>query len=95
MRTCETYTLPREVAIRTVLRLSAALLVSIIVGALAAVVAVEVLPCYWFGSGVEGACAYGVLWTSIVGGLTVAVLSFGYLCYRVLRRGGRTASPPA
>lgn len=57
-----------------------------------AYVAVETLPCHWFGTAFEGACAYGVLWTSIALGLVAAVLSFAYLCYRVLRRRAHPAT---
>lgn len=51
-----------------------------------AYVALETLPCRWFGTGFEGACAYGVLWASIALGLSVAVGLLAYLGYRVLRR---------
>jgi hypothetical protein len=66
------------------------LIASFALGALVAYIALEALPCHWFGTAFEGACAYGVLYTSIGIGLAVAVLAFSYLCYRVLRRSGRT-----
>jgi hypothetical protein len=78
--------------IRTALLLVASLLGSLLFGAVVAYVAVETLPCHWFGTGFEGACADGALWASVGIGLAAAVLSFVYFCYRLLR--GRAASPP-
>ena len=72
--------------IRTFFLLLASLVVSLVLGSVVAYVAIDTLPCHWFGTGFEGACAYGVLWASIAIGLAVAVLLFAYLCYRVLRR---------
>ena len=71
---------------RTALFLLASLVASLVLGTLAAYVAVEILPCHWFGTAFEGACAYGVLWTSIGIGLGVMLLSFAYACVRLWRR---------
>ena len=81
-----------ENAIRTFLFLLAALVVSLIFGLVVACVAIETLPCHWFGTGFEGACAYGALWTSIGIGLSAVVLSFAYLSYRLFRRRGSRTS---
>jgi len=72
--------------------LVASLLVSLLFGAVAAYLAVETLPCRWFGTGFEGACAYGALWASIGIGLAAAVLSFAYFCNRLRR--SRASSLP-
>ena len=66
--------------------ISLSLAISLAFGSMVAYVAMGTLPCRWFGTGFEGACAYGVLWTSIGMGLTAAVVSFAYLVYRVNRR---------
>lgn len=76
----------------TFLRLVGSLLLSLVAGAGIAAVAMSTLPCRWFGTGFEGACAYGVFWASIALGLLGAVVTFGYLAYRVVRR--RPATPP-
>jgi uncharacterized membrane protein YedE/YeeE len=58
-----------EKAIRTFLLLLASLSGSLVFGTAVAYVALETLPCHWFGTGFEGACAYGALWASIGTGL--------------------------
>ena len=80
--------------IRTFLLLLASLVVSLALGAVIAYVALDTLPCHWFGTGFEGACAMGVLWASVASGLVAATLSFAYLCYRLLRRRGNRRSKP-
>ncbi len=85
-------TLLLEDDIRTFLLLLASLVVSLVFGSVVAFVAIETLPCHWFGTAFEGACAYGVLWASIAIGLVAAVLSLAYLGYRVLRRRVRRTS---
>lgn len=72
--------------IRTVFLLLASLVVSLAVGSVATYLAFETLPCHWFGTGFEGACAYGVIWAAIGIGILAAVGLFAYLVYRVLRR---------
>ena len=47
------------------------LIASFALGTLVAYIALEALPCHWFGTAFEGACAYGVLYTSIGIGLAV------------------------
>jgi hypothetical protein len=79
-----------ESDIRKALLLLGSLIASLVVGGLAAAIGFETLPCQWFGTAFEGACAYGVLYTSIAIGLAVAALAFSYLCYRVLGRGGQS-----
>ena len=74
-----------ENTIRTFLSLLAALAVSLVVGSVTAYVALETLPCHWFGPVMEGSCAYGALWAALGLGLLSAVLSLAYLGYRVLR----------
>ena len=55
------------------------LIASFALGALVAYIALEALPCHWFGTAFEGACAYGVLYTSIGIGLAViSVLAASY-----------------
>jgi uncharacterized membrane protein YedE/YeeE len=66
--------------------LVASLLGSLLFGAVVAYVAVETLSCHWFGSGFEGACAYGALWASVGIGIAAAVLVFANFCVRLLRR---------
>lgn len=66
-----------------------ALAASLLAGLAVGYAAMETLPCRWFGSGFEGGCAYGVLWTSIALALAVALLSFGFLVYRIVRRPAR------
>lgn len=75
---------------RTFFYLLASLLASIALGSLATYVAVETLPCHWFGTGFEGACAYGALFASACIGLTVLVLTFSYLCYRMIKKNRAT-----
>lgn len=82
----------KENAIRTFLLLLGSLLLSLILGAVVAYIAVELLPCNWFGTAFEGACAYGVFWTSIILGLIVTGLSFATIGFRVLRRRERELS---
>lgn len=77
---------------KTFLLLVASLLLSLAGGAGIGAVAMSTLPCRWFGTGFEGACAYGVLWASIALGVLGATVSFGYLAYRVGRR--RLVTPP-
>ena len=72
--------------IRIVLLLLASLVVSLVVGSGATYLALETLPCHWFGTGFEGACAYGAIWAAIGIGVLAAVVLFAYLGYRVLRR---------
>lgn len=86
VRRYEIRTIVLEDNIRTFLLLLASLAASLIFGSVVAFVAVETLPCHWFGTGFEGACAHGVVWASLGIGLGAAVLSFAYLCYRVRRR---------
>jgi uncharacterized membrane-anchored protein YhcB (DUF1043 family) len=69
----------------TIIALAASLVAGLAVG----YVAMEILPCRWFGSGFEGGCAYGVLWTSVSLALAVALLSFGFLVYRIFHRRAR------
>lgn len=64
---------------KTFLRLVVSLVLSLVAGAGIAWVAMMTLPCRWFGTGFEGACAYGVIWASIALGFLCAVLAFGYL----------------
>jgi hypothetical protein len=71
---------------RKFLFLLAALLLSVVFGGVVGYIGMETLPCHWFGTGFEGACAYGVLWVSIGTGLAAGILLFACLCYRVLRR---------
>lgn len=66
------------------------LIASLVVGTLAAAIAIETPPCRWFGTAFEGACAYGVFWASIGLGLALSVLAFSYPCDRVLRRGSQS-----
>jgi hypothetical protein len=66
------------------------LIASFALGAPVAYIALEILPCHWFGTAFEGACADGVPWTSIGIGLAVAVFAFSDFCYRMLRRGGQS-----
>jgi len=68
------------------------LIVSVLAASLIAALAVgyaamETLPCRWFGSGFEGSCAYGVLWTSIGLAAAVFLLLFGFLVYRIFSAG--------
>lgn len=76
---------------KTLLLLLGSLVLSLTVGAGIGALAMSTLPCRWFGTAFEGACAYGVLWASIALGLLAAVLSFGVFAYRVVRR--RPAAP--
>ena len=75
-----------EDVIRRIVLLLASLVVSLVFGLAVAYVAIETLPCHWFGTGFEGACAQGVLLASSVIGLVGTILLFASLCYRVLRR---------
>jgi hypothetical protein len=60
-------------------------LLCILLGLGAGYVAMETLPCHWFGSNFEGACGYGVLFAAIGVGFVVLVLSFGILSYLTVR----------
>jgi uncharacterized membrane protein len=74
-----------ENKIRTFLLLLSSLVASLVFGALVAYVAMEALPCHWFGTGFEGACAYGVLYTSLGIGLVSVLLMFAWFCYRLIQ----------
>ncbi len=56
------------------LRIAGVALAALLLGAGAAWLASVVLPCAWFGSSFEGACAYGVMWAAIAIGLGVALV---------------------
>ena len=77
---------------RTFLLLLATLIASLALGVLATYIAIETLPCEWFGTSFEGACAYGALYASFAIGLLVAITLFAWLVYRIMR-GRKKASP--
>lgn len=57
------------------LRIAGVLLAALLLGAGAAWLAITLLPCAWFGSGFEGACGYGAMWTALAIGLGVTLLA--------------------
>lgn len=70
---------------RKFLLIVSSLVVSLIIALVVGYMAMETLPCRWFGSGFEGSCAYGVLWVSIGIAFVLASSLFVYLVYKILR----------
>ena len=46
---------------------------AILISALTGFVALEVLPCSWFGSSFEGACGYGALYFVFIGSILLTI----------------------
>lgn len=77
------------------LRVTGVLLAALLLGAGAAWLAITLLPCAWFGSGFEGACGYGAMWTALAIGLGVTVVAAVAGLWWVLgavRAGGASAA---
>jgi|GEM_PF-5097285 len=60
----------------TVLTLLLAFAGAVCVAGAVAVVALDKMPCEWFGSSFEGGCGYGAMFASVAGGLLLCVLLF-------------------
>lgn len=65
------------------LRFIGALAGSIFIGFIAASIAGTTIPCEWFGSNFEGACGYGVMWTSLAIGMAISSVSFVIILYKI------------
>jgi hypothetical protein len=80
---------------RSVAMLAAMLLISALVTAIAAYLALEWMPCSWFGSGFEGACGYGAVWSVAAGAFLlwpVLFLAAAAVYFRRGQRAGDTSS---
>ena len=73
-------------ALQTLLALLAMLIGSAVLAVAVAYVALENMPCRWFGSAFEGGCGFGALGASAGVALIVFVIAFGCAARLYFRR---------
>ncbi|MYM71004.1 hypothetical protein GTP56_02170 [Duganella sp. FT134W] len=83
---------PARTPARSIAMLVAMLLLSGLVTVIAAYLALEWMPCRWFGASFEGGCGYGAMWTAA--GMAVLLWPLLFLGAAALYfRRGRDATP--
>jgi hypothetical protein len=86
---------PARTPARSIAMLVAMLLLSGLVTVIVAYLALEWMPCQWFGSSFEGACGYGALWTAAGVAVLLWPLLFLGAAALYFRRGRDAAVVPA